>query len=138
MATKRGNAPKKVQIADVPMRRVEPADVAAALGATETGQRVPHDFDPIALAELGTQLLSRLRSSGGRPALTDATHFCRVPISEDDLRSLEALVDEMRSSIDTKPSIGQLISAIVHRYLTEMAANNRPANVPEMFRSDSG
>src|SRR5438128_12692668 len=68
-----GTQPKRVRVADQPSRRIEPAELAAALGAEPCGERIGANLDPISLAELGTALLRRLRSSGGRPALADAT-----------------------------------------------------------------
>ncbi|HYT87252.1 MAG TPA: hypothetical protein VEL76_00900 [Gemmataceae bacterium] len=49
--------------------RIEPEELAAALGVEPCGERVAGDLDPIALAELGSALIKQLRSTGGRPAL---------------------------------------------------------------------
>src|SRR5437660_11557799 len=91
-----GAKPKKVEIVAQPKRRIEPAELAAALGATPCGERIPGNLDLIGLAELGTRLLARLRSSGGRPALTDATEICRVPLSADDIKTLEEMVAQIQ------------------------------------------
>src|SRR5439155_16061965 len=80
-----GAQPKRVRVADEPQRRIEPAELAAALGAEPGGERIAANLDPISLAEVGSELLRRLRSSGGRPALVDATEFCRVPLSPQDV-----------------------------------------------------
>ncbi|GEM_PF-2507370 len=117
-----GAKPKRIEIVDQPKRRIEPADLAAALGANPDGQQVLGDLDPIALAELGTQLLNRLRSSGGRPALADATVNCRVPLSAEDIQTLESMVAQLGESTSAKPSVGQLVSVIVRRYLAEIAS----------------
>jgi len=113
-----GAKPKKVEILDQPKRRIEPAELAAALGANPASRQTGGDLDLIALAEIGTQLLHRLRSSGGRPALTDATEICRVPLSAEDLRALESITDKIAQATGTKPSPGQVASIIVRKYLT--------------------
>ena len=112
-----GAKPKKIEVVDQPKRRIEPSELATALGANPTGEQAPGNLDPIALAELGTQLLSRLRSSGGRPALADATINCRVPLSAEDLQTLENMVAHIGASTGAKPSVGQLVSVIVRLHL---------------------
>jgi hypothetical protein len=112
-----GAKPKKIEIIDKVKRRIEPAELAAALGANATGEYSAVILDLAGLAELGTQLLSRLRSSGGRPALADATEICRVPMSPDDLEALEKLTDQISVATGTKPSPGQLASVLVRQGL---------------------
>ena len=115
-----GAKPKKIDIVDQPKRRIDPGQLAVALGAKPIGQQVSGDLDPIGLAELGTQLLNRLRSSGGRPALTDATEMCRVPLSVEDTKTLETMVAQIGESTGAKPSVGQLASVIVRLHLNAL------------------
>lgn len=49
-----GNQPKRVRVTDTPRRRIEPAEVAFALGATPTGEWIGANLDPISVAELVT------------------------------------------------------------------------------------
>jgi hypothetical protein len=112
-----GAKPKRVRLVDQPIRRIEPAELAAALGAEPCAERLGANLDPISLAELGTELQRRLRSSGGRPALTDATEFCRVPLSKEDVKALEDITDQIEEKTGTKPSLGQVVSVIVRDYL---------------------
>src|SRR5437762_1419830 len=93
-----GAKPKRIQIVNQPKRRLEPAEIAEGLGASPCGERIPENLDLIGLAELGTQLLTRLRSSGGRPALADATEICRVPLGAEDIKTLEAIVAQIEDS----------------------------------------
>lgn len=58
-----GAKPKEIEIIDQPKRSIDPAEFALALDANPTRQQISGNPDPIALAELGTQLLDRLRSS---------------------------------------------------------------------------
>jgi hypothetical protein len=126
-----GAKPKKIEIVDKPKRRIEPAELAAALGATPCGERIPGNLDLIGLAEIGTQLLARLRSSGGRPALVDATEVCRVPLSAEDLKTLEGIVAQIEGSSGAKPSVGQLVSVIVRTHLEALRALPSPAPAGE-------
>jgi hypothetical protein len=112
-----GAKPKKIEVMDRPKRRIEAAELAATLGAERCGQSAPGPLDPIALADLGTQLLHRLRSSGGRPALADATETCRVPLSDEDIQTLETMLAQIEEATGTKPSLGQLASVIVRQHL---------------------
>lgn len=122
-----GATPKKIAVVDQPKRRLDPADVAAALGANPSDQHVSGDLDPMALAELRTQLLQRLRSSGGRPALADATVNCRVPLSAEDLKTLETMVAQVGGATGAKPSVGQLASVIVRLHLNALKSAPAPA-----------
>jgi hypothetical protein len=121
-----GAKPKRIEIVDRPKRRIDPAELAAALGAKPIGQHVSGDLDPIALAELGTHLLNRLRSSGGRPALADATEMCRVPLSVEDTKTLETMVARIGASTGAKPSVGQLASVIVRMHLHALKGAPEP------------
>jgi hypothetical protein len=117
-----GTQPKRIRVVDKPQRRIEPAELAAALGAEPCGEHIGANLDPISLAELGTELQRRLRSSGGRPALADATEFCRVPLSAEDLKALEKITAEIEERTGAKPSVGQVVSVIVRDYLTTASA----------------
>ena len=98
-----GAKPKRIEIVNPPRPRLDPAEITEGLGATPCGERIPGNLDPIDLGELGTQLLARLRSSGDRPALTDATEFCRVPLSADDIKTLEGMVAQIEGSSGARP-----------------------------------
>lgn len=119
-----GAKPKKIKVVDQPKRRLDPADLAAALGANPDGQPTHGISDPLALAEVGAQLLARLRSSGGRPSLIDATVNCRVPLSAEDVRTLEAMVAHIVVSTGARPSVGQMVSIIVHRSLADLTSDS--------------
>ncbi len=100
-----------------PPRRIEPAEFAAALGAEPCGESVPKSADPITMAELGNELIKRLRSTGGRPALVDANHRCKVPLSPADIAALEQIIDAIEEQTGTRPSLGQIASVILRVHL---------------------
>ena len=70
-----GKTARRIEATDRPARRIEPEAFAEAIGAEPCGDPHAKDLDPIALAALGSELIKRLRSSGGRPALADATQI---------------------------------------------------------------
>lgn len=115
-----GAKPKKVHLRDHPQRKIDPAVVAAAAGASLIGRRDARQIDLLGLADVGTELLARLRSTGGRPALHDASVNCRVPLSEDDVECLEAMVRQIGASAGVRPSVGQLASVIVRQHLVAL------------------
>jgi hypothetical protein len=123
-----GSQPKKIKLIDQPKRRIEPSELAAALGAKPVAKVDPGSLDLIALADLGTALLQRLRSTGGRPALADATEACRVPLSADDVRRLEEIGVQIEEAMGTKPSPGQIASVILRMQLD--ALNKVGAGTP--------
>src|SRR5437016_8574722 len=98
-----GKPARRIEVSGKPQRRIEPEEFAAALGAEPIGEAHAPNLDPVSLAALGSELIKRLRSSGGRPALADATEFYRVPLSVDDLKSLEKITDEIAQTTGTKP-----------------------------------
>src|SRR5262249_52356704 len=113
-----GKPARRIEVTGKPQRRIEPGELAAALGAEPVGEYLGANLDPITLGELGTQLLNRLRSTGGRPALSDASEICRVPLSPADVQALEKITEQVQRTTGAKPSPGQVASVIVRNYLT--------------------
>ena len=113
-----GKTARRVEATDRAARRIEPEAFAAALGAEPVAEAHVPNLDPLSLAAVGSELLKRLRSTGGRPALIDATEMCRVPLSPTDVTALEKLTRQIEQQTGAKPSVGQFVSVIVHHYLT--------------------
>jgi hypothetical protein len=104
------------------------ADIEAETPLT-VGEAHAQNLDPVSLAALGSELIKRLRSSGGRPALADATEICRVPLSAEDVKTLEGMVAQVETSSGAKPSVGQMVSVIVRAHLQGLnAAPNSEAD----------
>lgn len=118
-----GKPARRIEVSGKPQRRIEPEALAAALGADPVGEAHAANLDSLSLAALGSELIKRLRSSGGRPALADATEICRVPLSADDLKSLEKMTDHIAQATGTKPSPGQVASILVRRGLNSGESN---------------
>jgi hypothetical protein len=128
-----GKPARRIEVSGKPLRRIEPEEFAAALGAEPIGAAHAPNLDPVSLAALGSELIKRLRSSGGRPALADATQFCRVPLSSEDVKTLEGMVARLETSSGAKPSVGQLVSVIVRAHLQGLngVPNSEAAEVVE-------
>jgi hypothetical protein len=120
-----GKPARRIEVTGNPKRRIEPEEFAAALGAEPVGEVHASSLDPLALAALGSELIKRLRSSGGRPALADATEICRVPLSAEDIKTLERIVTQLAESSGAKPSVGQLVSVIVRAHLQALKGSTR-------------
>jgi hypothetical protein len=132
-----GAKPKEIKVADQSKRRIEPEELAAALGANPSGAPCQSDMDPIALAEFGTQLINRLRSSGGRPALEGAQVNCRVPLSAEDLDALGKIICQIEQTLGTKPTVGQLASVMLRAQLSRSSADRPLEPQPKSIRSES-
>jgi hypothetical protein len=100
--------------------RLDPAKVAAALGGEPLRVSLGNDQGPLSLGALGSVLLERLRSTGGRPALVGATQKAKVPLSEGDVERLEKVAQVVGSVLGFRPSIGQVASVILSTYLTSL------------------
>jgi hypothetical protein len=104
---------EKIQNTGRALPRIEPSELAAGLGAETLTERISGDFDPISLAELGNELIRRLRSTGGRPSLTGAAERCKVPLSAEAMEALDQIVKVIEPMTGTRPSLGQIASVIL-------------------------
>ena len=115
---------RRIEASEKSQRRIEPENFAAALQAEPVGEVHAANLDPLTLAALGNELIKRLRSSGGRPALVDATEICRVPLRVEDVETLERMIVQLGESNGVKPSVGQLVSVIVRAHLEASKSSN--------------
>ncbi len=93
-------------------RRVDPAIVAEALGGEETGITPGHEGGPVSTFQVRSELINRLRSSGGRPALEGATRRVKIPVTESQWQELEELAASF-TDLGFVPSAGQLASVLI-------------------------
>jgi hypothetical protein len=115
-----GNALGGIDVAGQALPRVEPAEFAAAMGAEACDERHAKHLDLISLGELGNELIKRLRSTGGRPALEGATKRCKVPLSSGDVADLEKIIDAIEAKTGTRPALGQIASVILRAHLDSL------------------
>ena len=102
-------------------RPVGPESIAKALGAEIVSQESVHGT-PISLHALRQELESRVRSTGGRPALEGATKIQKIPLKPEDWSRLEELADEL-SRQAVSATAGQVASVIVHSQLERLTAS---------------
>jgi hypothetical protein len=100
-------------------RPVAPEAIAKALGAELMSRENAHGA-PISLHALRQELQSRVRSTGGRPALEGATKIQKIPLKPEDWSRLEALADEL-SRQGVSATAGQVASVMVHTQLQRLA-----------------
>jgi hypothetical protein len=115
-----GKALDRIEITGAALPRVEPAEFAAALGAEPCGELPSKHPDLISLGEVGNELLRRLRSTGGRPALQGASQRCKVPLSAGDVAGLEHIIDAIEAQTGTRPALGQIASVILRIHLDSL------------------
>jgi hypothetical protein len=122
-----GKEAKRIHDTSRPLPRIEPAEFAAALGAEPCPDPVADNADLISLAALGNDLIKRLRSTGGRPSLTDASERCKVPLSPEDIAALGQIIEEIEKNTGTRPSLGQIASVIVRTHLELLKTSGSPS-----------
>jgi hypothetical protein len=92
--------------------RLDPAEVAKALGAKPTSVQVDAASGPVTLLAVRQELFRRLQSSGGRPGLPDADKVAKVPVSEAQWKRLEELAAAMAAP-GFSPSAGQVANVLL-------------------------
>src|SRR6266446_1619753 len=92
--------------------RIEASQVAAALGAEASAERLEDVLAPITLLAVREELVRRLQSSGGRPALAGTTRRAKVPLGDKAWLALEELAAAI-SAPGFAPSAGQVASVLL-------------------------
>ena len=112
--------------------RIEPSVIAAALGAEPTGVKREPALAPITLFAVRAELMGRLHSSGGRPALADTDRRVKIPLADTDWANLEEIAAKM-SADGISPSAGQIASVMlklsIQSAMTELA-KQPPVDAP--------
>jgi hypothetical protein len=112
---------KRIRDRSTTFPRVEPNDVAAALGAVPTADRLHDVLGPITLFAVREELVKRLQSSGGRPALAGATRRAKIPVGDQDWLELEKLAAAIASA-GFAPTAGQVASVLLTLSVRTVAA----------------
>ncbi len=92
--------------------RLDVPKIAEALGAEPSD--VGFDFfgGPLCLKQVQDELRQRLKSTGGRPALSDASRRTKIPLNENQWGQLEEIATEVASP-GFSPSAGQIASVLI-------------------------
>ena len=116
-----GPAMRKIRDIGKTLPRVDPALVAAALGAEPIARVPPESGNPLALYAVRAEIFRRLQSSGGRPALTETDRRVKIPLSDKEWTQLESIA----AAVATKtcaPSTGQVASVLLNLALRSVLA----------------
>ncbi len=102
-------------------RRVDSKAVAKSLGAEKVGMRIDARRGPVSLFALRRFLVNRLRSSGGRPALTGTTgRRSKIALLAGDWEKLEKIAKYYKEKERINVTPGQIASALIHTNISEM------------------
>jgi hypothetical protein len=110
---------KKIIDTSPTLPKLDPAEVASALGAKPTGVKTEGAAGPITLFAVRQELFRRLQSTGGRPGLPDADHVMKVPTSE----KLRKRFEELAAAISEEgfsPSAGQVANVLLSWALDQL------------------
>src|ERR1700722_13847432 len=102
----------KIIIKESTRPKLDPVEVAKALGAKPLPVKVPEGGGPLSLFAVRQELFRRLQSSGGRPGLPDADKVAKVPVSETQWKRLEELATAMAAP-GFSPSAGQVANVLL-------------------------
>jgi hypothetical protein len=94
------------------MPKLDPAELANALGGKPIGVRIEGAPGPITLFALRQELFRRLQSTGGRPGLPDADKVGKVPMSEKQWARLEEIAAAIAQN-GFSPSAGQVANVLL-------------------------
>jgi hypothetical protein len=111
---------QRVQHTGPTMPRLEPSEVAAALGAEPTGVTLEESQSPLTLLVVRQEIVRRLQSSGGRPALSGTTRRTKIPLSDAEWAELEKLAKDIASP-ECAPTAGQVASVLLTAALRTVA-----------------
>jgi len=109
-----------IRHAGTAVRSVSPGVIAKALGVEKAVSRENVLGAPISLHALRLALESRVRSTGGRPALEGATKIQKIPLKPEDWSRLEELAAQL-SQEGVSATAGQVASVMVHSQLQLIA-----------------
>ena len=100
-------------------RRVDSKAVAEALGAEKVETGVDARHGPVSLFALRRFLVNRLRSSGGRPALTGTTgRRSKIALLAGDWEKLEKIAKYYKAKESINVTPGQIASALIHTHVS--------------------
>jgi hypothetical protein len=113
---------QKIKLKPSTLPRLEPAEVAIALGAKPIPVKVAEGLGPVNLFAVRQELFHRLQSNGGRPGLPDADKVAKVPVSEVQWKRLEELAAAIAAP-GFSPSAGQVANVLLTWALDKLGPN---------------
>jgi hypothetical protein len=126
-----------IDITPSTVERLDPAEVARALGADPTPAKVPDAPNQITRFVLRAELFRRLQSTGGRPGLEGNNLRRKIPLSDQEWHQLEALASQIAATTKLSPSPGQvgsvLLSLAIRSVLTDTEGNGSAEATTELL-----
>lgn len=110
---------RRVRASRAKTRRIDPESLARALGAERVVSAPGLRGSTPATLAARAELLHRLRSTGGRPALDGTTMRRQVSFTPEDWAELERIAEKLAETDGVKTTPGQVASALLHRALAE-------------------
>lgn len=108
-----GPAMRTIRDSSKTLPRINPDEIAAALGAEKMPDVEVDASNPLSLFALRAELFRRLQSSGGRPALEGTTRRPKIPVSEQEWQELESIAAAVTQE-GCSPSAGQVASVLLN------------------------
>ncbi len=111
-----GNKLPRIAVTSPRLARIEPAAVAAALGAEPAGDWEAGHPAAMTLYALRAEIMLRMVSHGGRPRVEGTDQRVKIPVSDQDWHTLETLATSLAAKGFT-PSAGQVASVLLNMAL---------------------
>jgi hypothetical protein len=102
--------------------RLDPDEVARALGAEPTPAKVSITLGPITLYAVRMELFQRLQSHGGDPSREGNNLQPTIPLGDEEWHKLEELAAQIAASTGLSPSPGQVGSVLLSLALRSVTA----------------
>jgi len=127
---------KRIVTTPSTLQRVDPALVAAALGAEPTGDKLP-SAGPLTLYALRSEVYRRRKSSGGRPGIEGTDSRAKIPVNAGEWEELEALATTLTSE-GNSPSAGQVASVLLSMALESVRSETNRRELGERLSAQKG
>jgi hypothetical protein len=113
-------AQKRIRDSSPTQKRVDVERVRKALGAEATTEKLESILAPLTLLAVREEIVARLRSSGGRPALQGTDRRAKIPVNDGEWQLLEQLATAVAMP-GFAPSAGQVASVLLSLSLRSAA-----------------
>ena len=107
-----GRTQPRIVVTGSKQRRIDPGEVATALGAEPMGEAILGNPGPMALFALRAEIMRRRQSTGGRPGIEGTSGRVKIPVREEDWHQLEEIAATMTDS-GFSPSPAQVASVLL-------------------------
>jgi hypothetical protein len=103
---------RPIKVVALPTRKISGEEVAHALGAEPAGSTI--------LSALRHNLVTALKSTGGRPGLEGAVRRQKIPMGDQDWEGLQKIAESLATE-EAAPTAGQVAAQLLHDALQSLA-----------------